>query len=153
MKNVFFVITLILFSTSLFSQESKQKAVNTEKEVIEEFFKIYKEDTGKALDYLYSTNVWIMNSKSDQIKLLRSQLNQFQDMVGDYIGYEYIGDARLGKSFSSFIYLVKYDRQPVRFSFEFYKPRDKWIIYAFKFDDSFNKDFEEAIKYRYLNQF
>ena len=70
--------------------------------------------------------------------------------MGDYQGEEFIYKGGIGESFSTYIYLVKYDRQPIRFTFEFYRPKEKWILYSFKFDDNFDEDFEEAIKSEYL---
>jgi hypothetical protein len=48
-------------------------------------------------------------------------------------------------------YLVKYDRQPLRFIFKFYKPNDKWVLYSYALDDSLDDEIQEAAKLYYLN--
>ncbi len=48
-------------------------------------------------------------------------------------------------------YLVKYDRQPLRFIFKFYKLNDKWVLYSYALDDSLDDEIQEAAKLYYLN--
>lgn len=49
-----------------------------------------------------------------------------------------------------YVYFVKYERQFICFIFEFYKFLDKWILFFFKFDDNFDDDFEELLKFEYM---
>ncbi|WP_190811443.1 hypothetical protein [Flagellimonas sp. S3867] len=136
------VLLSVLSSNQIFSQES-------EKEILDNFFEIYQKDTSKAVDYIYSNTKWI-DSEGDSVKRLKSQLKQYEELVGEYFGEEFLYKGKLGQSFLTYIYLAKYERQPFRFTFEFYKANDKWIVYSFKFDDSFDDDLEEVIKYDYM---
>ncbi len=43
------------------------------------------------------------------------------------------------------IYTVKYDRQPLRFVFKYYRPADQWRLQDFRFTDSFDEDLEAAV--------
>jgi hypothetical protein len=99
---------------------------------------------------LYKTNVWTERIKDD-IENIANKLNGFTlDYVGKYYGYELITTKKFSE-FELHSYLVRYDRQPIRFTFKFYKPNDKWMLYAFQFDDSFSKEIEEAAKLYYLD--
>ena len=44
---------------------------------------------------------------------------------------------------------MKFDRQPLRITFKFYKPDTKWRLFAFQFDDDFDNDFEKALIWKY----
>ena len=134
----------MLLATSTFAQNSPQK-------IIDDFFVAYKNDAGKAVKDLYKTNLWTERIKDD-IENIANKLNGFTlDFVGKYYGYELITTKKFSESFELYSYLVKYDRQPIRFTFTFYRPNDKWMLYSFQFDDSFSKEMEEAAKLYYLN--
>jgi hypothetical protein len=142
MKNILILTFVIISMNQVFCQES-------EKEILNNFFEIYKTNSTKAVDYIYSSNKWI-DSEGDAVKQLKSQLKQYEELVGDFYGEEFIYKSELGESFITYIYLAKYERQPFRFTFEFYKPNDKWTLFSFKFDDSFDDDLEDVIKYEYM---
>lgn len=42
------------------------------------------------------------------------------------------------------MHVINY-RTPIRFTFEFYKPKDSWVVYSFKYDDAFDDDVENII--------
>ena len=140
-------ITIILFSFSLISF-----AQNTPEEIVSKFFTEYKnEGASKALDNLYSNNEWI-NRATDAITKLKQQLNSLnEDFVGKYYGYELIVEKKLSDSFILMSYLVKYDRQPIRFTFQFYKPDNEWRTHSFKYDGNIDEEIEESAKVYYLD--
>jgi len=135
---IFFTISL----SSLYGQESG-------KMIIDNFFNLYEEDAIKAIDYIYGTNDYF-DINGDAVKKLKGQLKQFVDLVGNYKGNELLYKSDISKYYETYIYLVRYDRQPVRFTFSFYKPDKNWFLYSFKFDDSFDNDLEEVMKYEYF---
>lgn len=50
--------------------------------------------------------------------------------------------------------LVKYDRQPLRFSFTFYKAKDVWQLYNFEYIDRLIEELDESSKvYRLKENF
>lgn len=116
-------------------------------EVVELFFKEFKEKgSSVAIDNLYKPNKWISKS-ADAIIQLKSQLQGLnEDYVGKYYGKELILEKKLADSFILMSYLVKYDRQPIRFTFQFYKPNETWMIHSFKFDGGLDAEIEEAAK-------
>ena len=136
---------VLLFQGNLFSQ-------NTPTKIIDEFFERYeKEGITIALDSLYATNKWVTNSPGLVIQL-KSKIKMAlgnEDFIGEMHGYEPISVKTLGSSFKLYSYLVKYDRQPIRFTFKFYKPQDDWILYTFKYDFNIPEEIEEAAKLYY----
>lgn len=110
-----------------------------------QFFKTFKtKGSATAIDDLYKPNPWI-NNTGDSVKKLKNQLAGLtEDFVGKYYGYEVITDRMVGKSLLLKSYMVRFDRQPIRFQFIFYKPDNKWIIYSFQYDGSLSSELEEA---------
>jgi len=111
--------------------------------IIDTFFKKYKSDgTSPAIDYLFSTNKLFSNEA--QITLLKVKLDSLQKSVGLYLGKEAIAQKSAGTSLVFYSYLVKFSNQPVRFTFMFYKPKNDWVLYRFKYDDQMDAELEEA---------
>jgi hypothetical protein len=140
-----FIAFIILTSLPAFAQENP-------KEFVTKFFNEYKnEGAAIAIENLYSTNIW-MERQADGIVKIKNQLEGLtEDYVGKYYGYELIIEKQLSESFIQLSYLVKFDRQPIRFTFQFYKPNDKWTMHSFKFDGDVGLEIEEAAKLYYLN--
>lgn len=128
------------------------KAQSTTEEITMEFFKTYEKLPQKAVDYVFGTNKWMIDRNKDGIENVKSQLTNFLGLVGDYYGYEKITEKSVGQSFKLVSYMIKYDRQPIRFTFVFYKPKDKWQVQNFKFDDSLDDELEESGKVHRLKE-
>ena len=137
------IVLLISTSGTLFAQSSPQ-------DLIETFFTTYEKDAGKAVKELYATNKWTERIKDDIDKII-STVNGFtESYMGEYYGYEKITTKKFSGSFVLYSYLVKYDRQPLRFIFKFYKPNDKWVLLAYSLDDNLGTEIQEAAKLYYL---
>lgn len=140
-------ITIVLFSLSFIGMGQ-----NSPEDIVSKFFTEYKNDgASKALDNLYSNNEW-MKRATDAITKLKQQLNSLnEDFVGEYYGYELIVEKKLSDSFILMSYLVKFDRQPIRFTFQFYKPDNEWRTHSFKYDGSIDEEIEQSAKVYYLD--
>ncbi len=139
MKQFIFICLLIFNSFSSFCQTEPDL-------IIKEFFDTYsKKLPDKAMDDLYSHSSWI-DSKSDAVVNLKTQFRDLINLVGDYYGNQLLVKKTMADSFVIYVYIVKFDRQPFKFVFEFYKPKDKWNIYSFSYDDSIDDDLEAAAK-------
>jgi len=138
-------IKLITLSMLVFLSASILKAQTTTEEITNEFFKIYIKSPQKAVDYIFGTNKWMERNK-DGVENVKTQLAGFLGLVGDYYGYEKITEKSIGESYKLVSYMIKYERQPVRFTFIFYKPKDKWQVQNFQYDDSLGDELEEAGK-------
>lgn len=144
MKKLLLLSLFFTLSMNTFAQASPQEIINI-------FFKVYVNNTSKAIDDIYSTNPWTIRIK-DAIENMKKEVNGYTtDYVGKYYGYEVITKKQFSESFVLYSYLVRYDRQPMRFTFEFYKPNDKWTLYSFKIDSELDDEIEQAAKLYYLD--
>jgi hypothetical protein len=144
MKKSILTFAISLLSLIIYAQKSPEA-------LISDFFTEYATNTNKAIDDLYSTNSWSSRIK-DGIDNLKKEINGYSpDYMGKYYGYELITKKQFSQSLILYSYLIKYDRQPLRFVFKFYKPNDKWIVYSFNVDSNIDDELEQAAKLYYLN--
>jgi len=131
-------VVIILFTAQVNAQSTPEDLSNL-------FFKTFEEKgSTDALDELYSTNTWI-NKAPDAVLNLKNQMEGLhEDYIGKYYGYEFITEKKISESFVLRSYLVKYDRQPLRFTFQFYKPNDIWKAYSFQYDGNLSSELEES---------
>ena len=121
-------------------------AQTTTEEITSKFFERYEKSPQKAVDYIFGTNKWMIERNKDGVENVKTQLSSFIGLVGEYYGYEKITEKSVGKSYKLVSYMIKYDRQPVRFTFVFYRPKDKWQVQNFQYDDNLDDELEESGK-------
>lgn len=143
--------TICIISALLFWQCSN-KNIKTEAELIIDnfFFSFENDNIDEALDKLFLTNQFIYNNSKNEIQNVRYQLESSVRNLGEYCGYELITKLSLSESICQYSFLVKYELKPLRFSFVFYKAKDNWSIYNFKYDDTIINEVEEASKFYYF---
>jgi len=122
-------------------------AQDTPETLIQKFFDDYEQQgSSMALDNLYETNPW-MQGATEAIGNLKEKMNTLtEEFVGKCHGYDLIAKKEVSSSYVLFSYLAKYDRQPIRFTFQFYKPADTWKIYSFKYDGNMDTELEESVR-------
>ena len=121
-------------------------------EIVEKFFKSYEtKGSSMALEELYATNLWMRKSEDAILKLKNQMEGLTEDFIGSYHGYEFITEKQASESFILLTYLVKFDRQPIRFSFQFYKPQDTWRVHSFQYDGNLGAELEESARIHYIN--
>jgi hypothetical protein len=114
--------------------------------LIESFFEQYEtKGSNEAIDFLFSSNKWIEPSASEILDLKQS-LSSTIKLLGNYNGYEKISVINVGKDLMHYTYLVKYEQQPLRFTFTLYRPTSKWQIQNFTFDYHLLNELNEASK-------
>jgi len=143
----FLLIAFLLSSISSYGQDDPQK-------IIDKFFSLYStKKTNEAIDYIFSSNKW-MNESKDQIENVKFKLNSTLKLVGEYAGYSLMTKKTLGEHLTLYTFIVRYDRQPLRFSMLFYKPRNEWQLQNFSYDDKMDEELDEAAKaYRLKENF
>lgn len=132
-------LTFLIFSPWL----TELNAQNSEKKILTEFFSIFETSPMKAFDYAFSTNKWL-EQNVEGIEAVKSKFKELLPMIGDYYGYEIIAQKNAGINLKLVSCLLRYDRQPVRFIFLFYKPKDKWQVQNFNWDIDVDDDLKEA---------
>ncbi|MNY12503.1 hypothetical protein D3C86_1455890 [compost metagenome] len=139
MKRTLVIIVIFFFQLS-------HSQVSSADEIIKNFFTEYSRNPSKAVEKIYQTNMWTMRL-TDGIEEMKNEVNKFTvEYIGKYYGNELIVKKQLSDSFILYSYMLKYDRQPIRFIFKLYKPNDKWILFSLKIDDSLDDEIEQAAK-------
>ena len=96
----------------------------------------------QPIDYILGTNPYL--NSPEQATELKKHLTGASDASGSVNGVELIAVKNVSPSFMLCTYLVKHDKQPLRFWFILYKPKDKWVLHRFKFDAQLDAELEEA---------
>jgi hypothetical protein len=146
MKKLVFLASWIILNTSIACAQS------TPKQMVQQFFETYEsKGNATALEELYATNKW-MDKAGDAILNLKNQMEGLtEDYIGKYYGYEMITEKWISDSYVLMSYLVKFDRQPLRYTFQFYKPDKEWKVHSFQFDGNLDSELEESAKLYFLN--
>lgn len=140
-------ILITVFILSVFNVLGQDKG----EDIINIFFKQYETNPTKAVEDIFNTSPYNGRMR-DGIDNIKNELSKLTiDYVGKYYGHELIVKKQLSGSFVLYSYLIKYDRQPLRFIFKMYKPNDKWMLYSFKYDSNLDDELEQAAKLYYLN--
>lgn len=127
----------ILLIATLFSFSSLAADYQSE---IDEFFRLYQSGkVDEAVDSIYRTNKYV-SSIPDQIQQVKTQLNALGGLVGDIHNIGRIDTYSVGDDFVHVTYLATYDRQPVRYEFQFFKVKSGWRIYSLSFDDDLTNE-------------
>jgi hypothetical protein len=138
-----FILTALLPLLGLSTQMVAQQAPD---QIIEKFFDDYQtNDPGAVLDSLY-THMPTADDIAEDIARLKSQFVGLKDVVGAYRGYELITEKSIADKFNVYSYLVRYERQPVRFVFVFYKPAERWGLFSFSYDDNLLMELEQSVR-------
>lgn len=129
-----FTIKWIMINFIILLSMSELKSQKLPEEIISDFITEFQNSPSKGVDYIFKDNKW-MDLNSNEVRKLKIELESIHDIVGKYYGYEKISEKSIGKSIKVYTYFIKYERQPFRFKFTFYKPNDKWLIQNFNYDD------------------
>jgi hypothetical protein len=143
MRKSIFLILPFLF---MFFVPCITKAQGSAEDVAAHFFDLFQsKGVDDAVDYIYSTNKWLASEKAtaDNIKM---QLKKGIGIIGQYYGYELIEKKSLGESYVMLSYMLRYDRQPIKFSFILYRPDKTWQIQNFRPVERFDEDFDNKPK-------
>ncbi len=136
-----FALVLLIFGT-LSLQPLRLLSQEKPEDITGKFFQLYEEkSTDDAIDYVFATNKWLYGEKTTQDNI-KAQLKKGIAIIGQYYGYELISKKSLSESYVSLHYMLRYDRQPIQFTFILYKPNQSWQIQNLKFDDRLEDDIE-----------
>lgn len=130
MKKKIFLLFIFIVSYTISYAQNPQ-------EYVESFFlNMERGGANLALDSLFKTNELITKGSIEKIDNIKNQLQNVSEVVGGYYGAESLFYDKIGQSVEIHSYLVRYEAQPLRFTFIFYKCIDKWRIYNFQFDSN-----------------
>jgi hypothetical protein len=143
------LLALIMLCASCINKSDGEHAYN---EYCSSFFFTYEEKgIVDAVDFIFSTNDFLNQNSIDEIAELKNQLVSTTSLLGNFTGYELIANRAVGSNLRLLSYLIKYEKQPLRFTFVFYKPEDNWVIQNFSFDGNLIEELEESARVYLLN--
>ncbi len=148
MKRQLLTLTLALISACSMAQtkEDETTADDDGQELIDNFFEMYKNRGYEvALKYSWSTNKW-MPATGDAMNNIAVRLGKQVAVMGEFIGQEQLKSRKVGSRFRIVSYLVYYQRDPMRFTFELYKNNDGWEFTDVEFDTKFDEEVEESMR-------
>jgi len=147
MKKLVLSICSVLFFACLASAQTPAATTaqqpSTPAEFSKKFFEIYSTQPLDAIDFIFSGEKVSKESKDD-ITAIKKNLKMTITVAGDFAGYELITEKNVGNSYKLMSYLVKHDKQPIRFVFVYYKPKDKWKISTFQFNTNMDEELNDA---------
>jgi hypothetical protein len=111
--------------------------------ISKKFFELYATKPMDAIDYIFA-DVKKNKQINEDITAIKKNLKVTIDQDGEYYGYELITEKGVGSNFKLLSYMVKYDKQPVRFIFIYYRPKDVWKIYTFQFNTNMDEELTNA---------
>lgn len=124
------IIAALLVIACISVKDSFTFAQEKPENITENFFKLFQEKgSDEAFDYIFGTNKWLNKQLQENNK---TKVKEILPMMGQYYGYELIEKKIVSDSYVVMIFMVKYDRQPVKFTFSLYKPKDNWQMIDFK---------------------
>lgn len=108
------------------------------------FFDAYKTNgPRKTLATFLSTNKYISKPVADSVAV---KLERLTNGLGEFQGFEKIGEIKYSESITLLSYVVNYSQQPLRFNFKFYRPGDGWRIQNFSYESDFLDELDETVK-------
>lgn len=132
-----YLISIIIFTLSFSTQaveslSSEEAAQSLAKEVMENVSKdLFKEGLLKLRPY----TVVPMAEFDVQMGQLDMQIPAIAQRFGKSIGYDFVEKEQLGESLMQYVYLQKFEKHVMVWRFIFYKPKDKWLLNTWYFND------------------
>jgi len=80
--------------------------------------------------------------------LIKGELAKLSSLVGKYAFHELLVEEKAGTRYVHLVYLVGYDRQPLRFELRLYRPSSEWRFQGVSFDAKLVEDVEKAANQR-----
>jgi hypothetical protein len=145
------IIIASLISTFLFTGCTTNLDAQ-EPQFITVFFNNYKNNQDGAIDKLFVSNKFI-DVDSPGVVNLKKQLRDLTFDLGKYYGYELLGKQYSGESSNLVIYsyMLKYERQPIRFQFVMYRPNEDWQLLNFQYDVDLDEELIKASRLYFNN--
>jgi hypothetical protein len=136
-KQSFLILLMLVFSCS----REKEAQLDDIKKIIDPFFETYRINGPKnAISKLLGSNKYIPQDVTDTVAV---RLERLAKGFGKFQGVDKVSTLHYGKSIVEVTYLVNYERQPMRFKFQFYQPGTGWRIQDFRYHSDFMNDLKE----------
>ncbi|HEX4825140.1 MAG TPA: hypothetical protein VFV19_12610 [Candidatus Polarisedimenticolaceae bacterium] len=136
MRIVFAGIVAVFLGQAAFAQ--------TCEDIAGQFFNsIREEKTAEGSARAWATNPYAAGMK-DSIDQFTTKLTSNLSFLGKYRGNELVVKKEVAGRFVYLYYFVVFDRQPMKFEVQCYKPVDKWVLHNLQFSDKITSDVVDA---------
>ena len=145
MKRTLIVLVCLLFVVNS-SMAAEKKFLSTKSEIkklCEDFMqKIVAGEVETAFDII-EPHFHIPEDELSMLKLQTvKQLGLVGPRFGKPIGYEFVKEESIKKTLLKYTFIEKFEEHAVRWIFIFYKPKEKWLLNSFLWDDMIHTLFE-----------
>jgi len=90
----------------------------------------------KGLDVLAPYSV-VSHSQFDNLKKqIIEEFPKFRVNFGKVIGSEFVGKTHVGNSLCQITYIQKFEKHILSWRFDYYKPKETWVLSSFEMADS-----------------
>ncbi len=85
----------------------------------------------------------VSHSQFDNLKKqIIEEFPKFRVHFGKVIGSEHVGKTHVGKSLCQITYIQKFEKHILSWHFDYYKPKEIWVLSSFEMADSMGALFE-----------
>ena len=134
---LFFLMTTAASAATLESKEAAKKLTD------QIMAKVATGDIEGGLMLMKSYLIIPESEFNVMVEQAKLQLPVMQGRFGKVVGTEFIKEKSVGKSLLQIVQIQKFEKHMMRWIFTFYNPDGKWVLNAFKFDDSISAMFPE----------
>lgn len=142
MKTRIILLTIVMLSAlALPAQPAEGPAP---KDFIEVFFKNLKEHSFKrSLEVFFKDTPYVQPS---DYRELVGKYAEIELQIGKFNGYELLVRKDVGTRYVIAYYVALYDRQPIVFKFQFYRPAAAWRAQQIEFGTDLDEWLEKSIE-------
>lgn len=142
-----FMITVVLVLFAVTAVCWGKEAGFTGKEEVKAYCEtvmnmLMKGKTKEAFDLLGTE--WIYDVAEVQKAREQSEREQavLKERFGQAVGIQLVKEEAVTGVGLRYTYIIRYEKAPIRWQFNFYKPGNRWLLNGFKWDNSFEALFE-----------
>lgn len=82
----------------------------------------------------------------ERVEILQAEERRIRGLFGKPLGFEFIGERRLGESLVRLTYVERLERAPVLWHMYFYRAKDKWELQSISYDEELGVLFRDLGK-------
>ncbi len=143
-------VFIFLISISLLTACSNRVKEKTPEDLSAEFLTLYQQKGSNALYFFFENNRFAPEKDANDYAV--KKLDTLTSSLGNYRGYELITRNVVARDSVILSYMIKYDRQPVRFNLYYYRPNKQWLPYYYSFDTELSKELDKSGELYFLNK-
>lgn len=113
------------------SAQEKQEAGTPQSLALAFFQKLQSGAPETALEELLKNSPLL--EQPQQLEVLKGQLRTLVPIAGKVLGFEFLDEEKKGSALLRVRYVVKYEKDGLIWSIMFYRPKEQWVVSAFKF--------------------